>query len=685
MGLGQRLHDRDAFVSVADYMRQKYLGGSDALTVGGGGYVKETTGGPQLLHTIDWTPATFSKTQGAGGLDPNSTATYHWACDESAGSATLDESLEASGTYDLSNNGTGIRNFTGQTAAGLCDGTNLTGHKCIEFIDGTDFTNDMFNNAGNGLMQASAGSVAVRVLFRISDPTWQTKAIVGTHLSGGGYWAAWLHTTGSLRVRVNDGGSSTLTLSETYSDGAWHLLEVCVNWSTDLLEVRTDLETTSLDISGRTQANVDSDWFGIGQGVNIQSARMQVADIWAWTGAAAEALSGESFPAVIGADPQAGTMFEIDSSQSSTGTVWAQASDSEEFCAYSFDAGQIPVGYSEYFETLGADNGFGIHAAHEFENLCTESERIENWTASNVTVSAAAADMVDSIYSFRQARKLTASADNGTVTSPTATLIATDDPTAQVWVKTDSGTETGRIILWDGSAEDAATAFTATTSWQLVSCQAVDPGAGSYSVRVEIDTNGGVLYACSASINVDLNRTECHIPNPTFGAAATAPHSIHTATAAISNPKAGTMEYYVKTYEVVQSAGGNPSKDFVLWSGPASRIRHRGGATGRADWLPYDGGGKIDGDHWVTPSSVAAFLQGYHSIVSWDSENTLSNGSYSRHTYEDSGGVQESTDLNASTWTADEEFSAIQWGHTGVQAVCLVGLMRVWDGAEAIE
>src|SRR5690606_22590378 len=112
------------------------------------------------------------------------------------------------------------------------------------------------------------------------------------------------------------------------------------------------------------------------------------------------------------------------------------------------------------------------------------------------------ANLKDSPRGFREAVRLTATADNGTSELLYTTTAATQY-TQAVLVRADAdNVMTGRLIMYDdtGATEVDSVAFTATEAWQLVTLTATtNAGQVSTGFRIEIDDNNAILHAFRAT------------------------------------------------------------------------------------------------------------------------------------------------------------------------------------------
>lgn len=148
------------------------------------------------------------------------------------------------------------------------------------------------------------------------------------------------------------------------------------------------------------------------------------------------------------------------------------------------------------------------------------------WIATNITVNADSAE-VDDPAGANDADKLTASAGNGEVEFETTTAVGSTDAVFSVYLKSDTGTVTGTLIIEsdvDGTLATQAISVTPNgndgNGWERFSVVYESAGspAGNYDVILRIITNTEIMYAWGACLEVG---TDTLFPSSVIGATST--------------------------------------------------------------------------------------------------------------------------------------------------------------------
>jgi len=328
-----------------------------------------------------------------------------------------------------------------------------------------------------------------------------SKATPGANPTG--YWlnidsnAAWF-----FDLYFDNGAHNNVRLNYTLADGAWragilhydaaaHVLYAATNWYLDSGPVVGDeLTIVNPFTCGGTWADGSTG-----------GAQVQFAYLAKFSGAAAAALgNGDAAIAAFETahlDPN-GHMGEVTSLGG--GARYQQATivgDDPVRGIQIHDWGypQYPYAYRAPF-SHSSKLGMAFRRVFTTQHvLYTDTLDDASWVATNLTVSAAYADLDESPRNLHEARKLTATADNGYLeTNPTTTA---SDWDFGCFVKRHSSMVSdvpGRLILWNAGtgAEIAGIDFVATSKWQHVSFPATSVGAND-RIRIRIDSSGDSL------------------------------------------------------------------------------------------------------------------------------------------------------------------------------------------------
>lgn len=438
--------------------------------------------GPIPLANLDFsTPAiqdfpTTATTLAAALGDVAATASHIWGFQESSGNAV--DAIAAETLVPTSSP------LQGQTAVGLWDGVSYVGANAAEFLNGGT---EHFAVGTSGLLNITTGSIAIIVVVRMNSNT-ALRGLFATRPGGGtGYQVVQL-TNGKLQAAAGD-GVSTLTVdsSTAIDDGAWHVVALVINRSTDVLHMMTEVGegTTSIATLGSLTSATD---FRLGALSGTNAFPGQIRYMAALTGAAAESLTLAKLQTFWkhASDP---TGLLTTQTRVSSISVPVNATEVSHFAANT-----LPIGFDAGFSDT---DKLGLYCNRIDINLVDFSEALSNWTATSVTVVDNASDGPDGM---RTASSITATGTNGNAARIFTTVVTTEY-TLSIRVKESTIGATGRLIFFDetGATELGSQVFTTTAAWQLVTVTATTNGGQvSSSIRVEVDVNTEVIFASEA-------------------------------------------------------------------------------------------------------------------------------------------------------------------------------------------
>lgn len=610
-----------------------------------------TSDAPEPLAVLDWAPPEFDPAVLGAGADA------YYLFDEASGDV-----LDQVGSQDLAVSGDVFRqspapgllyddgggaSFTGKTGLELMlnGGQAQAPNTTLGDFDGTEAVAYRLIFRSPGTVAGVSGLFAKRATVNASDP---------------GLWVDVGHGSSqrNLGFNLSDGSNSVGTQMETYAKlGHYVVLDIILdpdaNGGDGELRVRaTGAAGYSASMAAMTMANCTSPTEAIEIGKSSSYGGSEdhthVVFFAVFSGSAAANLDATALPNFHG-DPQAGTAYE-DDTISYSGVVPVPAGDGLWYLA-SGNAGQFPIGWSQNLIDRGAPNGFGRLCLGSVTNLCKDSWKLENWTEDGASASADAADLKGNKLGFRALRKVTGSSGNNRLVSPAYTVT---DAVHQVWgwVYAESATDAA-VQLLDASSSDAlideATA-TLSAGFNLLSF-AADTNTTSVKLAVE-DTDQAGIWAGHFGL-VESSESwirEVGLVIPTDGASATTGSPEGYAQDATSEwPEAegqilmhvDPLDVFLSDVAILDIRGTvNRNRMFIRMGpsvgSPEIRLRRH-----------YDGSaGVIIADDDVAVESDG----GYRILYSWDSQNEIAPGVYSRMYVKDRSGT-DSVTAGTASWS----------------------------------
>ncbi len=623
------------------------------------------TAPPTALFDGDWTvPVTQDKPLAAdwtamGAPAPDTINTFN----EAAGSGTVNDLV---GSADLAVN----LALQGRDTADL---NAVAGDKAIEFVDKNT---DRAEAANSTVHDETTGAFAYLIMFRVSkDAT--GGIITKKNGSGAGNPGIFMFAfTNLLDFYVADGVAiSTARVAQEHRDGAWHYaLAFVTRAGGDNVGLITDLGSDPTNACGANSIS-NASKFAIGESYT-GSFPGQVAYFAKWSGADAEDIAanwaGTYAPLfwTHGNDPSPTPL----TTKTHASMIWDRVAAGK---VGGWDANKLPIGWNG---ALTNPYKMGLRSSMARSTLLSESEEVETtWTMTNVTPSANKADLNDSPRGFREARKLTATANNGYIQHQVV-VTASTVYTLGAFVKRHStmGTDvTGRLIAYDISngAEIDAVAFTATDDWADEGFKRLSfttpVGCISLGFRVEIDTSGEILCVALATLSAWYTLT----PIYTTGGTTTVAQCDYRATAAagvLVKAEIGEIEFvqvreaaavHLGSYLGSAFGGGAVNNRRLYWS-----------TNERVYYGLYNSvGGVVDTDF----SAILNPTLEHVIALQWDASTAIKSGKHIRF-YIDA--AEEKS--HSAGWTATDTLTTVYvngYSAGGSYGNGLMATMKVYD------
>lgn len=456
------------------------------------------------LFNGDWTtPVVQPFSQSAAALLAlgcgTGLATSIWDFEEAAGNA-----LDHAGGNDLIPVSSPTQN---QDGVGLWIGGGTK--KAVEFDNNTFQSMDVANNT---ILEAGTNSVAVLVVFCSKADNTLNANVIGKFNNDG--YKIEVRADGRLRGYCHGvGGDITLaSAAGVHNDGAWHCVLLVIDRNTQLMTVYTDCHAPlgPIDISG-TGSIADTGTFAVGQIGTGKAQSCQVAYAAVWENAAATGMGQADFNAfwVHGQDPALhNPALTALTTKIHASMMWDRVSAGR-VAGWSTNAvvsDQLPIGWNG---GLSNANKMGLRCTLTISTLLSESDDFTaTWTTSNITPSAATADLNDSPRGFRETQKLTSTAINAYVQHQYVVAASTLYSVAAFVKKHSSqaGTATGKIIAYDitNGAEIDSVAWSdgaddfATNDFKVLTFT-TPVGCVSLGMRIQVDTDATSFCAALAT------------------------------------------------------------------------------------------------------------------------------------------------------------------------------------------
>ena len=388
-----------------------------------------------------------------GGTSPS----HIWKFDGTSGDET-----DLVGSADLEEVNAPIRN---QNAV-IWNGSDWITHRAAEVLENTSNGFDLGADTST-LDLGSSDSLAVLCVVRCpvvpstNYVLWEKR----DNSFGAGYELRLASTGYVLLAEDAVGGSNTAVISSDTNlyDGAWHAILAVFDFDADEMRLYTDFASASnsavLD-SGESWASTNA--FSLLSGPNRNSAAVQIAYAAAWTGAAAEGITGLGTFWTLGDDP---TGLLTDSTHASL-ISHVVGDDSGDVVSH-FHGGsghgidQTPFGYHT---GLTNTNKLAIAPFATYTNLFDESEALDGWN--NTAGITKTANAIDSPDGFMRGVLVEGTDATNYIEHPTVTVSATTTYTFSVWLKLkDSASATIRLRYADGFGSTDDEDVTATDEW----------------------------------------------------------------------------------------------------------------------------------------------------------------------------------------------------------------------------
>jgi hypothetical protein len=460
--------------------------------------------GPALLADLDFsTPVT----QSFG----SSNATHRYLLQETSGN------YADTGTGTAADIDTFVTGYQGQAAPGVWNGSSYVALNAWE----TSAATSLASVSDSSVFDSNNTDLYFRSIFRFHDNDSVGKRIMSKRTGTNAGWDVILNSTGTINVTIEDdlGNSVVVTVTGNHGDGALHYIEFFYDASADEITVNTDLDsgnsaTSTAAVTGTltTAAN-----WTIGNTSGV--ARLQWLMCEGAEGAAAATMFAETGWWTHASDPTGLLTTQTRGSLISVPVANGYVGH--------FTDDTLPIGWHSAFSDT---NKLGLYCNSAVTNLAASSEDFTSgWTNSGTTDTANSADAPDG---FRSATLLTATATNGQIRD--SFTVSTDtEYTLSVWIKESTPGATGRVIFYDatGAAEIAATAYTATGTWQRVSVTGTTPGfifTGRLDIEIDTDTESIYIWGAQAELGSDAG---AYIRTSGASAALTACDYIATGTA----------------------------------------------------------------------------------------------------------------------------------------------------------
>ncbi len=626
---------------------------------------------PNLLFDGNWTtpvvqakPATAAALLAAGcgtGL-----ADSIYVFDELAGSL-----LDKVGSNDLVHGGS-LQDSSLIQGQGTADLNAVAGDLCGETIE-TSIGG--YQAANSGVFNFGSASFAILLWVRFNGVSSTYRSIFGK--TGGGQVDLLTRNNGALGLRLASGTTQWRYTGTTIQDGAWHPVLCVCDRNAGTMDIHTDV--SSAGALGLTVGNLNSTGnFSVGRYTGAYTTpSMQIAYMAVWTGAAAEGMDATDLACwAHGTDP---SPTKLDSMVHAS-MIWDRVDAGR---VGGWCDGQVPIGWNP---GLSNDNKMGLRCTMYVSTLLNESDDfLTTWTATNVTLSSAVADLNDSPRGFRESFKLTATGNNGYVQHQVVTTASTKYSIG-AFVKRHStqGTDvTGRLVAYDISngAEIDSIAFTAGEDWGDQGWTTLffttPVGCISCGFRIEIDTSGEIICSALATFAAGESFTPIHTKLGTSTVAWTVYQTMGHAPGLYCKNSSGQVEIeFVCDYYDPIGTG------YMVWSGGVGNndkvFHHRGTGGQRPVHRIYNASGVST----VYQSCVTVLdLSIEHKYVSqWLASIPITGGKYARMYVDGNEEVSYST----GPWTANDATNNLVIGGGTNPTRGLIATAKIYDGPSVV-
>lgn len=444
-----------------------------------------------------------------------------------------------------------------------------------------------------------AGSMAGLVFIRTFDNSGTAQQVLSKRVLSGSGWILSFNG-GTSRLEVESTAGVNRNCSTAANSNLWNspvtALFYYIDRTLQTMRVWSSsagwgalLDISALGIVAISSAQPLTLFGGTGASVDIRSMAGHVLWNGLWYGAAAEALAAgwdATYKAIL--SPVWAQPLGVSGQNDSPGhdlcnydgyvTVgWSQAvvGDDPAFGLVVGDFCRSGAGFSQYtypwrYDPLISRTSKIVAAQQSTNNVVNSIDRSDQiddatWTKSNVTVSLAWADMVESPAGLRTARRLTATANAGYVSDTIATTVGRVRTIDLMYRRGTAmvGDVAGRLVAYNitGGAEIASTPFTATAKWQRTFLEWTAPAVSS-AMRIEITNNGDVIHVARCC-SYEYGFQECPIQhgadNPNM-ANGTTQYKVMPSAAEALNPDSGEVEIRCRRFNNVAA----PSNQFLF-------------------------------------------------------------------------------------------------------------------------
>lgn len=425
------------------------------------GRLDAASAGPFPIHALDFSiPATQELPETSAALSAlvGQTPDHIWKFN-GTGDVT-----DLVGSADLSEVNSPLR----QQTAMIWNGSDWTSNEAAEVRAGSSNGFDLGADTST-LDLGSSNSIAILCVVRC--PTVPTTNYVlfekRDNAFGAGYEMRLASTGYVLLAEDSVGTTHTAVISantELYN-GAWHWVLSVFDFTADQIRIYTDFASgTNSSVLDTGESWASTNALAFLAGPNRNSAEIQIAYAAAWTGAAAEAMTGVGTFWTHGDDATG----KLTTATHASLFTYSCGDDSDSDLVQHWHGGgvhgtdQLPYCYDAGL-TLGA--GVGVGAFEPYTNLCTDSEDLSvNWVAGgSASISDNAADSPDGM---RRASLLNGSFGSDYMDHPDITVTASTQYTFSSWLKLkDSASGTIRMRVRDSTTPLASNDATVTDKW----------------------------------------------------------------------------------------------------------------------------------------------------------------------------------------------------------------------------
>lgn len=453
----------------------------------------------------------------------------------------------------------------GQDGYGLNAGSGMTDRKVVEIVN----ANEAFACTDSSVMDSAGTSIAMIHVFRAWRPFLSNNFLSGKAHSSD--WDRGYHIRvgagSALKASYGDGVSTKTTAGiGTYDDGAWHVVALVYNATTDTLWFMGDSGTAvSVDASSAGSAACDGGWT-IGDLPTLAGIKgVQTAYFAGFEGAAAELIDQTAIDSFW---THASHTLVDTAVRSSLVSVPVGA---EALCHFAGDTAgaQLPVGYNPAFSD--ADK-LGLYTHTARTNLIPYSDTVmTGWLLGGGGTRTEAE--VDGPSGLRDADTLskTAGTQWASVYDDTAVLEANTTYMVSAWISRISGSGCTLEVRNSGDTQEFAyrhLSEMATDTWEQVFLYFTTDAAAAFLVRFRPSPGATAETAKGAIKHIQVMKVGASEGEVEKGARVMAKTEGSSAVLAVSNYAASGNHVNIQKGEIA-------STFVVSWdSGAASQTVH---------------------------------------------------------------------------------------------------------------